>query len=183
MVVYSAAFTSSLVLVDPFTRLMFGTAPPAAGFAAGGGAASAWLDRLPSAWHHWLFEADRLVAFERLCAVILVLFLVKNLADYFASYLSVAVEQAAMRDLRRDVFSHLSHLSLDFYHGRRSGALISRLTNDVEALRSTHRGEHQQPAQGRAHAPRLASRSCSWRRGGSRSSRWSSCRRPRSRWS
>ncbi|MCC6348092.1 MAG: ABC transporter ATP-binding protein [Candidatus Eisenbacteria bacterium] len=137
MLVYSAAFTASLVLVDPFTRLMFGTAPPAAGLATGGGAATAWLDRLPAAWHHWLFEADRLVAFERLCAVILVLFLLKNLADYLASYLSVSVEQAAMRDLRRDVFAHLSRLSLDFYHGRRSGALISRLTNDVEALRST----------------------------------------------
>jgi ATP-binding cassette, subfamily B, bacterial MsbA len=138
MLVYSAAFTASLTLVDPFTRLMFGTAPPAAArLAGGGGAAGAWLDRLPAAWHHWLFEADRLVAFERLCAVILALFVIKNAADYFASYLSVSVEQAAMRDLRRDLFAHLQRLSLDFFHGRRSGALISRLTSDVEALRST----------------------------------------------
>jgi len=135
MLVYSAAFTASLVLVDPFTRLMFGTAPPAAAPLAG--RAPDWLDRLPTAWHHWLFEADRLVAFERLCAVILALFLLKNVADYFASFLSVSVEQAAMRDLRRDLFGHLSRLSLDFYHGRRAGTLISRLTNDVEALRST----------------------------------------------
>lgn len=137
MLLYSAAFTASLVLVDPFTRLMFGSAPPAGAGLAAGGASSDWLDRLPAAWHHWLFEANRLVAFERLCAVILVLFLVKNLADYFASYLSVSVEQAAMRDLRRSLFSHLTHLSLDFYHERRAGTLISRLTNDVEALRST----------------------------------------------
>jgi subfamily B ATP-binding cassette protein MsbA len=137
MLVYSAAFTASLTLVDPFTRLMFGTEAPSMARLAGGGAASAWLDRLPGAWHHWLFEADRLVAFERLCLVILGLFLLKNLADYFASYLSVSVEQAAMRDLRRDLFAHLQRLSLDFFHERRSGALISRLTSDVEALRST----------------------------------------------
>jgi subfamily B ATP-binding cassette protein MsbA len=138
MLVYSAAFTASLTLVDPFTRLMFGSAPPpAARLAGAGGAAAGWLGTLPAAWHRWLFEASRLVAFERLCAVILVLFLAKNLADYFASFLSVSVEQAAMRDLRRQLFSHLQRLSLDFYHGRRSGMLIARLTSDVEALRST----------------------------------------------
>jgi subfamily B ATP-binding cassette protein MsbA len=137
MLVYSAAFTASLMLVDPFTRLMFGTAPPSAGLAGAAAGGASVLERLPAAWHHWLFEAARLVAFERLCAVILGLFFLKNLADYFASYLSVSVEQAAMRDLRRSLFAHLSRLSLDFYHGRRSGALISRLTSDVEALRST----------------------------------------------
>lgn len=138
MFAYSVAFTGSLLLVDPFTRLMFGTAPPpGAGLAAAGGAAGGWLERMPAAWHRWLFEADRLVAFERLCAVILLLFLAKNLADYAAAYLSVSVEQAAMRDLRRDLFGHLSRLSLDFYHGRRSGTLIARLTSDVEALRAT----------------------------------------------
>ncbi len=138
MLVYSATFTASLTLVDPFTRLMFGTAPPPAVRLAGGGdAAAGWLARLPAVWHHWLFEADRLVAFERLCALILALFLLKNAADYMASYLSVSVEQAAMRDLRRSLFAHLSRLSLDFYHGRRSGTLIARLTSDVEALRST----------------------------------------------
>lgn len=137
MLLYSAAFTASLTLVDPFTRLMFGSSPPPAAGLAAGGAPAGWLDRLPAAWHHWLFEADRLVAFERLCGVILALFLLKNAADYVASYLSVSVEQAAMRDLRRALFAHLSRLSLDFYHGRRAGTLISRLTNDVEALRST----------------------------------------------
>jgi len=138
MLLYSAAFTASLTLVDPFTRLMFGESPPPVARLAGGGeAASGWLARLPAAWHHWLFEAERLVAFERLCALILALFLLKNAADYVASYLSVSVEQAAMRDLRGRLFAHLSHLSLDFYHGRRSGTLISRLTSDVEALRST----------------------------------------------
>lgn len=137
MLLYSAAFTASLTLVDPFTRLMFGASPPPAAGLAAGGASAGWLDRLPAAWHQWLFEADRLVAFERLCGVILALFLLKNAADYVASYLSVSVEQAAMRDLRRALFAHLSRLSLDFYHGRRAGTLISRLTNDVEALRST----------------------------------------------
>jgi subfamily B ATP-binding cassette protein MsbA len=76
-------------------------------------------------------------AFERLCAIILALFLVRNLADYAASYLSVSVEQAAMRDLRRALFGHLQSLPLAFLHERRSGEIMSRLTNDVEALRGS----------------------------------------------
>jgi subfamily B ATP-binding cassette protein MsbA len=77
------------------------------------------------------------VAFERLCVLILALFLIRNLSDYTASYLSVSVEQAAMRDLRRRLFAHLQSLPLAYLHARRSGEIMSRLTNDVEALRGS----------------------------------------------
>ena len=132
MVINSVATTLSFTLVEPFTKLLFATvsdqavaapAPLALPSAVPG---AAWVTQVSAAWFHWLFDARRIVGFERLCSVILVLFLVKNLADYFASYLSVSVEQAAMRDLRRSLFSHLTHLSLDFYHERRAGTLISR---------------------------------------------------------
>ena len=46
-------------------------------------------------------------AFGRLCGVILVLFLVRNVAEYSAQYLTVSVEQAAMRDLRRAILNRL----------------------------------------------------------------------------
>ena len=152
MVVYSFTSTIQIKLVEPFTSLMFSrpvaagaTATPAAGAAAALSGmrlpavaitAPAGLARFQAWWHHWLFDARRLVAFERLCMVILALFLVKNVADYIGSFLSVTVEQAAMRDVRRDMFHHLQSLSLSFYHSRRTGGLISQMTNDVEALRS-----------------------------------------------
>ena len=49
----------------------------------------------------------------------------------------VSVEQAAIRDLRTELYAHLQRMSLDFYHGRRTGALVSRVTNDVEYLRAS----------------------------------------------
>jgi subfamily B ATP-binding cassette protein MsbA len=63
--------------------------------------------------------------------------LLKNLADYSQSFLMVAVEQSAIRDLRSQLYAHLQRLSLDFYHGRRTGVLVSRVTNDVEYLRAS----------------------------------------------
>src|SRR5262245_34889179 len=46
------------------------------------------------------------------------------------------LDQAAIRDLRNDLQRHLQRLSLSFFHARRTGTLISRVTNDVEYLRN-----------------------------------------------
>jgi ATP-binding cassette subfamily B protein len=46
------------------------------------------------------------------------------------------VGQRALADLRVDLFQHLQSLSIDFYSKNRAGVIISRLTNDVEALDS-----------------------------------------------
>ena len=39
-----------------------------------------------------------------------------------------------LADLRNHLFRHLQRLSLGFYERNRAGVLISRMTNDVEAL-------------------------------------------------
>lgn len=53
----------------------------------------------------------------------------------FAHRLSLAyVGERAIADIRIEVFSHLQTLSLKFYADRRTGELVSRLTNDVSLL-------------------------------------------------
>jgi len=49
-------------------------------------------------------------------------------------YLIGWVGQRALQDLRVQLFSHLQSLSLGFYSRVRAGVVISRITNDVEAL-------------------------------------------------
>ena len=44
------------------------------------------------------------------------------------------VAQRMMRTLRKDLFDHLQTLSLRFFDGRTSGELMSRLTNDMDAV-------------------------------------------------
>jgi subfamily B ATP-binding cassette protein MsbA len=84
-----------------------------------------------------LVDARPLVALERICVVFLAVFFLKNLCDYLQSFLMASIEQAAIRDLRRDLYAHLQRLSLSFYHSRRTGTLVSRITNDVEYLRAS----------------------------------------------
>jgi ABC-type multidrug transport system fused ATPase/permease subunit len=52
------------------------------------------------------------------------------------SYLVGWVGQRALADLRMQIFTHLQSLPIGFYERRPAGVLISRMTNDVEALDS-----------------------------------------------
>ncbi len=55
-------------------------------------------------------------------------------ASYAQAYLVGWVGQRALQDLRLQLFEHLQRLSIDFYSRNRTGVIISRMTNDVEAL-------------------------------------------------
>jgi ABC-type multidrug transport system fused ATPase/permease subunit len=55
-------------------------------------------------------------------------------ASYAQTYLVGWVGQRALQDLRIQLFAHLQTLSVGFYSRRSAGAIISRLTNDVQAL-------------------------------------------------
>jgi ABC-type multidrug transport system fused ATPase/permease subunit len=55
-------------------------------------------------------------------------------ATYGQTYLVEWVGQRALQDLRLQIFTHLQKLSIGFYSRNKAGVVISRLTNDVEAL-------------------------------------------------
>ncbi len=50
------------------------------------------------------------------------------------TYLTGWVGERALADLRIRLFSHLQRLSLGYFERNRTGAIVSRITNDVEAL-------------------------------------------------
>jgi ABC-type multidrug transport system fused ATPase/permease subunit len=55
-------------------------------------------------------------------------------ATYAQTYLVGWVGQRALADLRIRIFMHLQRQPIGFYESRPAGVLISRMTNDVEAL-------------------------------------------------
>ena len=50
------------------------------------------------------------------------------------TYLTGWVGERILTDLRGDLFAHMQSLSMSYFERQRTGVLISRLTNDVEAL-------------------------------------------------
>ncbi len=55
---------------------------------------------------------------------------------FVQTYLTGWVGQRALQDLRLQIFRHLQDMPVGFYERRPAGVLISRMTNDVEALDS-----------------------------------------------
>ncbi|MGZ5308562.1 MAG: ABC transporter ATP-binding protein [Solirubrobacterales bacterium] len=55
-------------------------------------------------------------------------------ATYLQTYLTGWVGQRALQDLRQRIFAHLQGMSIGFFTRQRPGVLISRMTNDVQAL-------------------------------------------------
>jgi ABC-type multidrug transport system fused ATPase/permease subunit len=70
--------------------------------------------------------------------LIVVAFLVAGVLNWIASaaqtYFTGWTGERMLADLRNKLFRHLQRLSLGFFERNRAGVLISRLTNDVEAL-------------------------------------------------
>ena len=54
--------------------------------------------------------------------------------SYAQTYLTGWVGERILADLRNQLFDHLQRLSLGFFERNRAGVIISRLTNDVEAI-------------------------------------------------
>jgi ATP-binding cassette subfamily B protein len=74
----------------------------------------------------------------RTLALVVAAFVGAGLAAFALSaaqtFLTGWVGERALADLRARLFDHLQRLSLGYYERNRRGAIISRLTNDVEAL-------------------------------------------------
>lgn len=67
-------------------------------------------------------------------------FLLQALFNYTQTYLIAWIGERIVADLRQDLFAHLQALSPAFYGERRTGELMSRVTNDVNAVQNTVSG-------------------------------------------
>ena len=80
-----------------------------------------------------LIDGD-MTTLNQLAVGLLVVFAVQAIFS-FAHRLSLAyVGERAIADIRVAAFSHLQRLSLKFYADRRTGEVVSRLTNDISLL-------------------------------------------------
>jgi ATP-binding cassette subfamily B multidrug efflux pump len=69
-----------------------------------------------------------------LAILLLVAYFFDNSFQAASSWLMARISQDALRRLRRDLFEHLQKLSIAFFDQHTAGELMSRLTNDIEAI-------------------------------------------------
>jgi subfamily B ATP-binding cassette protein MsbA len=71
-----------------------------------------------------------------LCIAMPLIYVVKGFADYGKTYFLNYVAQNAIKDLRQDLYTKLISLSHNFYVTHTSSKVMSRVTNDINALQS-----------------------------------------------
>jgi len=62
------------------------------------------------------------------------IFLIGNICDTISAWLMARISQRALQGVRRDLFGHIQTLSLRFFDANPAGELMSRLTNDIDAI-------------------------------------------------
>jgi ABC-type multidrug transport system fused ATPase/permease subunit len=65
---------------------------------------------------------------------LLVLFLVSSIFQWLMSYVSSIVSYNTIYDIRKEAFDKLNTLPLKYFDGNAHGDIISRLTNDIDAI-------------------------------------------------
>lgn len=70
----------------------------------------------------------------RTALLMLAVYVVSNLFLVAANWIMARVSQEALKGLRRDLFTHLQSLSMSFFYTHSAGGLMSRLTNDIDAV-------------------------------------------------
>jgi subfamily B ATP-binding cassette protein MsbA len=72
---------------------------------------------------------------NQITVVLLIIFGSQSAFYFIRGYFLQFVGERVMADLRLKLFAHLQGLSLSFFNERRTGELVSRLTNDVSTVR------------------------------------------------
>ena len=147
---FAALDAFSFVLLIPFLGTVFGSIPEAdsgspeadSESVAGGGSLAGEPDAVRRAMDATvgrfvdLDGGDPLAAVTGIIVFIVAVVACKNVVDFLRAYLTAKVEQGVTRDLRNRVYGHLLELNLSFFGRTKTGQIVSRLTHDVEQLRT-----------------------------------------------
>lgn len=81
-----------------------------------------------------LATAARLSGLTRIVAFYVAIYVINWLATYWQTYVISWAGQRIIFSVRKDLFGHLQRLGLKFYDRLEAGRIMSRVTNDVEAV-------------------------------------------------
>ena len=76
-----------------------------------------------------------LTTLMKFCALLVGLAAIKGLFQYWMRVILIGVSRDIEYDMRNDLFAHLVRLSPDFYARTRTGDIMARATNDLNAVR------------------------------------------------
>lgn len=83
-----------------------------------------------------VFVERNLTLLNRFAALLALIFLVQAFFSFINRYNTAYIGERVVADLRQQLYHHLVGLSLRFFADRRTGEIVSRVTNDVTTLQA-----------------------------------------------
>ncbi|ARN76839.1 antibiotic ABC transporter ATP-binding protein [Nonlabens spongiae] len=76
-------------------------------------------------------------ALVMMIALVLILFLLKNLFGYLGMYFITFLRNGVMRDIRNELYHKVVNLPISFFSEKRKGDVIARATNDTQQIQTS----------------------------------------------
>ena len=83
-----------------------------------------------------VFQQNDPQLLNQITLILIAIFALQSVLYFVRGYLLAFIGERVMADLRLKLFEHLQGLSLSYFNERRTGELVSRLTNDVSTVRA-----------------------------------------------
>ncbi len=135
MAIFSALDAISMAMLIPFLEVLFQD-PAEAGSTLFAGREGGVYDFLNDVVGGMIPPDAPMVGLRNVLVILFAVFLLKNIALYIQLYVVVVIEQRVTKDLRDEIYSHLMGMDLGFFQRTKSGQIISRVTNDVDQIRT-----------------------------------------------
>ena len=93
--------------------------------------------KLPPFIQHILAQLNTLSPLKVLYIILIAIpiaLIIRAVFEFLQSYIMSDVGQKVIRDVRNSIYDKLQSLSLDYFTHKRSGELVSRITNDVRMI-------------------------------------------------
>jgi len=116
----------SIPVIIPFFQILFNKIPATSNTES--------LDGINIYFQNLIYSQGKESALLIACALILLIFFLKNVFRYLALYFIVPMRTGIVRDIRSELFEKYLRLPLSYYSEQRTGDLISRITLDVQEI-------------------------------------------------
>jgi ABC-type multidrug transport system fused ATPase/permease subunit len=136
---FSTFTTISIAVIKPIFQLLFESRPVKQ---AATTVNVTFLEGLKNSFFHtltsWVISpGNGRATLINLSLLIVIIFIMKNIFKYLASVTKVRLDEGIVKSIRDSVYNKMTNLSIDFFTKRKSGSLISILTNDVNVINSS----------------------------------------------
>jgi len=130
-----SSYALILRLFRGYLNKHLGSFAAALGFMGVGAGMTGWLAAIVKPLVNNLAYSQGIAYHVRISITVLIIFVIGGLATYFHTVIMNRIGQRIVTNVQQQMYGHLLKSDLVFFHSNASGALMSRLTNDVGIMR------------------------------------------------